>query len=40
MILTAQMDLPMSMEDDDILNLVPAGILHDFCDTVRIEYYG
>jgi hypothetical protein len=37
--LTAQMDLSMGMEDDDILDLVPAGILRDFRDTVRIKYY-
>jgi hypothetical protein len=40
MTLTAQADLPMSIKDDEILNLVPAGILHDFHDTVRFEYYG
>jgi len=33
------MDLFTSMEDDNILDLVPAGILRDFRDTVRIEYY-
>jgi len=27
------------MEDDDILDLVPAGILRDFRDTVKIKIF-
>jgi hypothetical protein len=36
---TAQKDLSMNMEDDDILDLVSAGILRDFRDTVKIKNY-
>jgi len=36
---TPQKDLSMNMEDDDILDLVPAGILRDFRDTVKIKNY-